>query len=1105
MNGVTQFYAMLSTVIQDPNSGAIYESQQIGPVTCGFVSLNVVAPTDFLALQRKEDVAGRYMGHVYNIYPNLDMTPRKELRDLFIDPFSLEVSNQSVREWFSRVSVSVSALSQIDDANADGISDSFDSSPIKQQIARAYGLTNSTDVQNFIDQQFDINGEKVGRPRKGEVASVVTLTCYTYILPTSTVTIPVGTLVGTSANSETTALTFVTTGSAVVTAASAASFYNSAYGWWSVNIPAQCTSTGSVTNVNEGAITNTVTPLPAGWGVTNLNAAEFGDDQELNSKYAARIENRYITGIDSGTRGGLLDTALATPGIISAQVVAAGDLYMLRDWDSLRRKHVYGCVDIYTQGTSSSQQTDSVPYSYVNSSPDTAAWVNSLTFTISPAVSDPSYPYYTPLEFAVNRTGSATVYFGVTSAQYNNSTGQIILNGNDLAYQYVGDANSRAKVPVLITLPGASVATAATNTQLLSIVKASGSYQVTSRYLSPLLDTPGYQPLLNVNSVVGAGVTGAVATNLITLTHTSDFLLYGGSNEAGDYVNVATNSSVPVTKTITVSASTPTVIDSAMDVPLSTVGVPLGINSVLSTDLSTVYSSGIDYNIVPMGLYHQYGIELIPVTTSITGLSVSNNMLTLVTNNNFQVGSVVTIEGIPDTPSTNPTYLNGASFTIATSNNAGVTGICPVQPGVPVSLTSLTATLTGTRILHGQQLTVGYNQFPISENLTFQTESLQVLASGVLLSNTGFVYNVAVPESYGYTALTLDGWNGNFTHDSNGNITGLDTTNSTGLVGNGVPYTSRYIKVVYNGSIMRENTDFMLSVDAATGTAGVARIVGGGIPEGGLCIISYYTNEVFSISTQYPAFVEALVTQIAQTQHACGDVIVKSKLASPVDITLMVVLENNATPETMDPIIRTAVGVCLSNANGTLDQSEIVGQVRALTGVKKVVLPLIKCAKSDGAYDVGVTIPTQTNWIPIGQDPAFAKYTGSSYSTFYISANQVLSDSTIPSGGAAGAFVNILDQGDGYTRTMSITEFLTSPPQSFYIIGSNDSINASTPLDYSYSRRVMLHTPVGITPALESFLVTYQVYGEGGVSDISISPIEYLSAGRITVLYGTGN
>ena len=326
------FYALFSTVIQDPVTNIMYESIDNGPLLAGFVNLKLAAPTDFPVLQRKEDIAGRLIAQINKQLPNLDLSPHSEIRDIFIDPFSIEVANMSVREWFSRVSESISAISQVDNTSGNGISDPFQSSPYKQQIARAYGLS-PQNTQNLINEQFDLLGEAAGLTRLGSTQSTVVLTFYTYQKPQSSITIPESATVSTQPDSQTTQLTFVTQGQGTIDITNLNSFYNSQTGWWGVSVPAQCTQPGSVGNVGAGTIQQTTTQIPTGISVTNLVGANFGQDQESNSAFAARIQAKNPTGIDSSSANGYLVTALSTPGIISAQVVAAGDLEMLRDWD----------------------------------------------------------------------------------------------------------------------------------------------------------------------------------------------------------------------------------------------------------------------------------------------------------------------------------------------------------------------------------------------------------------------------------------------------------------------------------------------------------------------------------------------------------------------------------------------------------------------------------------------------------------------------------------------------------------------------------------------------------------------------------------------------
>src|SRR5208337_880189 len=523
----TEFYAMFSTVVQEPGSNIIYESQQNGPLTCGYVNLKVVSPTDFPVLQRQQDIAGRIIAQIMRQQPTLDLSPRSEIRDTIVDPVALELSNMSVREWFARCSASISAISQIDDANGDGVSDSFNSSPYKQQIARAYGL-NPANTQNLIDTQFNILGEQAGLTRGGATSATTILTFFTYTQPTQSITIPENATVATIADANTPALNFITRGSAVLDVNNLNSYYNATQGWWAVTVPAECSVVGSVGNVGAGTIRSVVNGLPSGINVTNLVAAQYGSNQQSNAQFAALIQARLVTGVDSGTRHGYLVTALQTPGIIAAVIVAAGDLDMLRDWDPIRQKHVFGCVDIYTRGTTLTQQNESVTFTYGN-----VGTYGNLPTYLSLTLSDPQLirfniptfnaltsPIYTAVELVVIR-GSSTFYLGIERAQIDNVGGNIFINPNDPCYQYVGTGATTAKIPLLINgIPAINkVAVAA-----LASASSSYTFGLFARLQTSLLHTPTLQPVIDVDSVTGeTGETGSVSSSLIELIHTSDF------------------------------------------------------------------------------------------------------------------------------------------------------------------------------------------------------------------------------------------------------------------------------------------------------------------------------------------------------------------------------------------------------------------------------------------------------------------------------------------------------------------------------------------------------------------------------------------------------
>lgn len=1103
------FYAMVSTVIQDPNTHVVYQSQLNGPLTCGFVNLRKVNPTDFLALQRKEDIVARLLTQITTKYPNLDLKPRSELRDLLIDPFAIELANMSVREWFARCSTSISAISQIDNASGNGISDPFASSPVKQQIARAYGL-NPTDTQSFIDKQFDILAEPAGLTRLGATQSVVTLTFFTYVKPTQSVVIPVGAIVATVANSTTPSLNFITTGSATIDAAAASSYFNPQFGWYAVTVPAQSVTPGTIGNVGANSISQTVSNVPQGWNATNLVSAAFGTDIQSNASLAEEIQARAITGVDSGTRNGYFVAASRTPGVTQAKVVAAGDLYMLRDYDPVRVKHVFGCVDVYTRGLTFAEQDSLTPYEYENTSayaayanyvPITLVDRNLLKFNITGFASF-NLPFYTAVEIIVQRAGS-NFFLGTQNATFDNVGGAIFLNPNDLAYTVTSDGINETIAPLVISGQNATNSVAI---QTLSTVTAN-SYTIGlfARLQSPLAYIPSLQPLISVNSVTGNETTGTVPPTQINLIRTQDFFLFGGSNLDTAEVSVDSTTSTLVSKTLTVTTNT-LPIDSAMDIQYDSGnnvitskvvdGVTLPAFTVRSSDLSTLYVYGVDYTIITNGPYHNFSLFIPQTVATNTPFHIpaapGPYTITPLTNG----GTFLLDGGVLYSNLTPFTKVSGSpaqgEYSLAIVNGVG-TYTFNVADAVAAILISYTF---GSAIPIGGmspvQVVVSYFKFTLAEQLTLITGENDTLTSNtpVPLQQTGFVYNTWLPVSYGNTTLVDD----------------------TGLINALVPYTSRYIKVTWNNGttnvVMRENIDYTLTVNTSTGAATIARILSGGIPDGGVVAVTYFINETFTIATEYPAFVEVLANTIAQSKAAAASVAIKAMTANPIDITLTVTLAPSADADTVDSNIRSAISLTLANASTTLAQSTIIQQVQNVGGVTDIEVPLQKCAKSDGAYDIGVVIPTQTIWNHLVGDPAFSAVLVPANS--FITNAAVLPDATIPGGGVPDAYIGMLlnsggipNQPQAFRRASSVQDFLTnSGVPSFYIIGTDDEISATSPLSPAYAQRILITVPTGVAnPATQSYFVTYQVFGEGGANDITTSPTEYFVPGNIVINY----
>ena len=210
-------------------------------------------------------------------------------------------------------------------------------------------------------------------------------------------------------------------------------------------------------------------------------------------------------GVDTGSRLGYKNTAQAAAGVIGVEVVAAGDLEMLRDWlpgtTPTTGRHIYGCVDIYGQGDGGglSQITQNLPYTY-----DTQTEVVTLTAALtasqgSPAVcwlsraSGSTTPLAAVVQLYAEQQGSTSLsfYFNVAGAQLDPVSGGIFLDPDALTYT--------------LDALGSQVFGMSNIQRATSLNTSNYTLMATTRTWSPLLITPETQPVLPYSSKTGAG------------------------------------------------------------------------------------------------------------------------------------------------------------------------------------------------------------------------------------------------------------------------------------------------------------------------------------------------------------------------------------------------------------------------------------------------------------------------------------------------------------------------------------------------------------------------------------------------------------------------
>lgn len=1011
-----EFFVALSTVIQDPDTHHVHESYTAGPFRCSFVDLRTVSPEDFPAGLTPEDIAVQLIRRLGQDRPELDLSPRSELRDTLIDPVALELANASTREWFSRVSQSVDAMIGIDDTDADGVSDDPSLNDYKQALARAFRISNDK-VQELIDTRFDVLGASCGLTRGGAQPSMVDVLFYTMLRPTQRVVVSEGAMVNTMPDEETPSVTFKTLGSASIDPTTADSFYIPERGVYGVTIPCLCTMEGTIGNVGAGTVRTVVSGINQTMLCTNPLAADFGLDYESNHDFASRIKNRQVVGVDTGRVLGYEEEARKAYGVVDVKVVPSGRLEMLRDWDPVRQKHIFGTVDVYARGRSFSQNPEIVPYRHTTTGIEGAystytrlRLLDASTLRFGFDGAPPTYPTCALVELYAERQGldsantSLSFFLGVDKACFDATTNTFFLDPEAISYR----------------IQNGEVVLGGKNSSVATTLQSGTTLWARVRSWSPLTLTPAKQPVSQVYSIAGASdQTGVIPANQIRLIKTEDPLLEGGSSRSHDKV-VVDNATAVITKLMTFEVDGPDVLDlgEGVAVGLDSQGLAQGITSVLSLDNATLYSVNQDYTLVCLGQYGRFGIKRTP----------------------------------------------------------------------------------GSRIPLDVEIKVSFPVYRFLERVTLVTENVTLTGSTYAqLTKRGVVTNSWAPATHGKSELV----------------------NDAALIAAKIPRERRYIKVVNTNvapgasQIMVEGKDFALDIDEATGTVRIARFYSdsafvSAIHDNDTVSVSYYAVEVFDVITRYPQFIGQIAERLESTRHAAADVLVKVMQENTVDLDFEVTLKSNATPEIVDRRIRTMIVAAFDNAKGLLSQAEIVRRVKAVPGVANVTVPFRRMAKSDGSYDVGLIIPTNTKWDTIStlgnQDPTFANKSWAART--WVTRNPVLRYKTIPSGGKADSYVGLLYEGEAYKRVMSLNDLRLATDASFYIIGINDRFDQFTPVSSAHWGKIILVTPAPTAtrqeisdPGLLAYRVTYQVFGEAGAQDIPMSPTEYLRPGRITIDY----
>jgi len=306
--------------------------------------------------------------------------------------------------------------------------------------------------------------------------------------------------------------------------------------------------------------------------------------------------------------------------------------------------------------------------------------------------------------------------------------------------------------------------------------------------------------------------------------------------------------------------------------------------------------------------------------------------------------------------------------------------------------------------------------------------------------------------------------------------------------------------------------DYTIIEGDQTNALGIKRTSDSTIADGETILVSYRYNENFVVTYSVNLVTSALQAQLDAKKHGTADVLGKSAIAVPVDITATILLKKGFQQSVVDEAIRTNLGVLIYRLRmGTpLRRSDVIRALDATAGVSYVVLPLTKMVRAYGS----IVAKDDLNSSQIGDSFRIPLWSNTTVSTWLLTGE--LTAATTTGGGPSGAFRGVFEDDLETDLQTSLPERLGQAAGRSYIIGndglsipgySDDATLISqgyvTPAEVVARRvlitqnRVILSLVVGDAPSNHEYWATYIVGHMDGESDIQPSNAEFLTVGIV--------
>jgi len=470
-----------------------------------------------LPVRTQQDIALTYITRILTSDNTIDVKPLTFTRDVIIDPPSEEFERLYLILDFLHRSQSFPTLLEIDDEDGDGVSDDVLTPGSFKNTLREALLVDEDDaqvVQDLVDAAFTKLAKNSQTDRLPAQQATGNIVLFATRLPaTDRVIAEQGSFIETKTDAATGLATqrFEVLSQVDFVVADSGQFFNIDTQRFEYTARIRAVDSGAAGNVEPNTITVPVSGIDALFKVTNPNPTRFGSDIEANRRLAERALLAFIS-VDSGTEPGYLANTLKIPGVVQARIQKAGDRFMFRDLDPLRKIHIGGKVDIYVQSVGQAQITEQFAFIFESAENEQARIksVANLEFAVLNEDVSATSPIFEVIEVK-----------NATKAQLYDVTGATITGDGNVI-----DLDELISLNVTIGLDPDDI------------------IFVTYRFRAGSDHKFRRQPVIEVDSVVG-NLSGNLPSVNFALIKADDPLDVGGSVRANDALRIISSGGLP--------------------------------------------------------------------------------------------------------------------------------------------------------------------------------------------------------------------------------------------------------------------------------------------------------------------------------------------------------------------------------------------------------------------------------------------------------------------------------------------------------------------------------------------------------------------------------